>query len=417
MPTNLFRNIFSLKEKTSHRASSWDQKGGNRDFIFIGSGQTKVLAEIEGPGIINHIYFVSILQNPKDFRTVIIKMYWDHEEQPSVEVPLGDFFGVCNCRVRPINSLMITITPGSLSGYGFNMYFPMPFNKHAIIEIENQGDTAFGGYLKAMWYHIDYDLVAESWTEDVGYFHAFWNRENPTKVADDVPAKKINMQLWNKKNDTGKDNYVILDTEGDGQLAGLLLCVDNIAGGWYGEGDDMIFIDDDTWPPSIHGTGSEEIFGGGASPQYEYNTPYSGFHIIENPDYSGINGMYRWYINDPIRFKKRIRWTIEHGHANNFENDYSSVAYWYQKEPHKVFPVLPSLEERMPRFPSDFEQLWEKANNIGLKAFALREGLKNTDPNIDEISFQAAKGLLEGRFEQAKIALNRLEELIDQLQI
>ncbi len=414
---NDFSNLFKLNNKSSHRASSWDQKGGNRDFIFIGSKQTKVLADIDGPGIINHIYFVSILQHPKDFRAAVIKMYWDNEDNPSVEVPLGDFFGVCNCRVRTINSLMINITPGSLSGYGFNMYFPMPFNKHARIEIENQGETAFGGYLKAMWYHIDYDLVEKPWSEDIGYFHAFWNREKVTKVSEKVPQRKINAQLWNKKNDTGEDNYVILDTEGNGQLAGLILSVDNVAGGWYGEGDDMIFIDDDTWPPSIHGTGSEEIFGGGASPQFEYNTPYTGFHIIENPDYSGVNGMYRWYVHDAIRFKKRIRWTIEHGHANNFENDYSSVAYWYQKEPHKTFPPLIGLEDRMPRFPPDFEALWIRANNIGLKAYALKEKLKELEPNIDEVTFNASKGLLEGRFELARQALDKLEALLTKVSL
>ena len=124
--------------------------------------------------------------------------------------------------------------------------------------------------------------------------------------------------------------------------------------------------------------------------------------------------MYRWYINDPIRFKKRVKWTIEHGHANNFENDYSSVAYWYQKEPHKPFAAIPPLEERMPRFPSDFEDLWNRLTDIGLRAFALSEKLRKMEPNFDELGFTASKGVLEGRFEVAKKALDRLEELIRQ---
>jgi hypothetical protein len=360
MNINSFSNLFKLTKRSSHRISSWDKKGRNIDFIHIGSKKTEILAEIEGPGIIKHIYFTTILQNPLDFRYGILRMYWDHEENPSVEVPLGDFFGVSNCRVRLFNSLIITINRGALGSYGFNIYFPMPFSKHAKIEIENQGPSTLGGFFSAFWYHIDYEKLNEPLPKDTGYFHAFWNREKLTKISEKIPAKKKNVQLWSGKNLTGEDNYVILDTEGDGQLAGLLLSIDNIAGSWYGEGDDMIFIDDDTWPPSIHGTGSEEIFGGGASPKHEYSGPYTGFHLIENFDYSGNNGMYRFYIQDSIRFKKRIKWTIEHGHANNFENDYSSVAYFYQKEPHKKFPSLLTLEERIPRLPDNYEQIWSE---------------------------------------------------------
>ncbi len=408
--------MFILKDKTSHRISSWDKKGRNKDAIMVGGKKTRVLADIDGPGIINHIYFTTILQNPLDFRNAVIKIYWDHEEHPSVEVPLGDLFGVCNCRVRSFNSLMITVTSGSLSGYGFNMYFPMPFSKHAKIEIENQGPKAIGGYLKALWYHIDYDLVAEPWSQDIGYFHAFWNREKLTKVSENIPADKKDKLIWDGRNLTGVDNYVILETEGDGQLAGLLLFVDNHTGIWYGEGDDMIFIDDDMWPPSFHGTGTEEIFGGGACPQFEYSTPYSGFHMVENTNFSGNNGMYRWYIHDGIRFKKNIRWTIEHGHDNNFENDYTSVAYWYQREPHKKLPSLPKLEERLPRMPPDFDQLWEKILNVGLKAFALQEQLFNAEKNIIELLYATAKGYLEGRYEIVRNNLQKLTEIVNEFE-
>lgn len=110
----------------------------------------------------------------------------------------------------------------------------------------------------------------------------------------------------------------------------------------------MIFIDGEEWPPSIHGTGTEEIFGGGACPNREYAGPYTGFHLISNPDWSGKNGMYRFFVTDPIRFQKSIRVTIEHGHNNDLANDYSSVAYWYQTEPHKTFPPFPPVEERLP---------------------------------------------------------------------
>jgi len=396
----IFPNLYRLTDITSHRASSWDKRGMNRDYIHVGRHKTKVLADIEGPGIIKHIYFTTILQSPLDFRRSIIKMYWDNEENPSVEVPLGDFFGVSNCRVREIDSLMITITRGVLGSYGFNIYFPMPFSKHAKIEIENQGPFMLGGITRAFWYHIDYQKVSKPWPEDVGYFHAYWNREKATNISTNVPESKKNEQSWNGKNITGNENYVILDTEGNGQLAGLLLTVDNTAGGWYGEGDDMIFIDDDSWPPSIHGTGSEEIFGGGACPKQEYNRPFSGFHLIENHNYSGNNGMYRWYIHDSIKFKKRIKWTIEHGHANNFENDYSSLAYWYQKEPHKRFPPLPKLKERIPRLPKNYRRIWIRVVLTSIKVFL--KLMKDKLPNEIDILYQdALNDFMGGKYQIA----------------
>jgi hypothetical protein len=161
---------------------------------------------------------------------------------------------------------------------------------------------------------------------------------------------------WVGQNIGGDENYVILEAEGKGNYIGCLLNVDNVAGGWWGEGDDMIFIDGEKWPPSIHGTGTEEIFGGGACPNREYAGLYTGFHRISSPDWSGKNGMYRFFVTDPVRFQKSIRVTIEHGHNNNLANDYSSVAYWYQTEPHRPFPPLLPVEERIPIMP---DMYWE----------------------------------------------------------
>ena len=140
-------------------------------------------------------------------------------------------------------------------------------------------------------------------------------------------------------------------------MVGLLLEIENAQGAvWYGEGDDMVFIDGDTWPPSIHGTGTEEIFGAAASPTLEFAGQYTGYHLIEHPDYSGATGMYRWFAEDPIRFNHSIRWTLEHGHANNFAVDYASVAYWYQAAPHSPFPQLPPREALLPRFGPGYEE-------------------------------------------------------------
>jgi len=398
----MYKNLYKLIDKSSHRASSWDVRGKNFDFIQIPSKETKILAEIEGPAIIKHFYFTTILMNPLEFRSAILRIFWDHEETASVEAPLGDFFGVSNCRVRLLNSLMMTINSGFLGSYGFNCYFPMPFTRHARIEIENQGPSALGGYIGAFWYHIDYEKLNAPLPDDIGYFHAYWNREKLTKISEKIHSQKKNISLWRGRNKTGEDNYLILETEGNGQLVGLLLNVDNIAGGWYGEGDDMIFIDEDTWPPSIHGTGSEEIFGAGACPKVEYSGLYTGFHLIENFNYSGHNGMYRWFINDPIRFKKRIRWTIEHGHANNFENDYSSVAYWYQKEPHINFRPIPKLEERLPRLPENYKEIWETLNSVTANVRKLQgEFLKRFPEILTNQLEDAIHSFMMGKFSEA----------------
>jgi hypothetical protein len=264
-----------------------------------------------------------------------------------VEVPLGDFFCNGEGKTRLFTSHFITANHGSGS-VGYNAYFPMPFRKRARVEIWNSRTT---GAPYCFYYHIEYERYNRDLPSDTAYFHAQFRREHLTKVKragpDAVPADKVNQSVWNGRNLSGAENYVILDATGTGHVVGLFLTCHNLASGWWGEGDDMIFVDGDKWPPTYPGTGTEEIFGGGACPNREYTGPYTGFVAIQEQGattWRGQNSMYRWYVHDPIRFRKSIHWTIEHGHANNFENDYSSVAYWYQTEPHKPFPPLPDLK-------------------------------------------------------------------------
>jgi len=162
---------------------------------------------------------------------------------------------------------------------------------------------------------------------------------------------------------------VILDAKGRGNYVGCILQIDNLRGGWYGEGDDMIFIDGEKWPPSLHGTGTEEIFGGGACPNEAYFNPFCGYLQVEHPRTLGRNAMYRFYATDPIRFKESIRVTIEHGHANNLGEDYTSVAFWYQQEPHAPLDPLPPAEERCPRVPESCNQAMQDYKD-GLKRSA-----------------------------------------------
>jgi hypothetical protein len=347
--------LFTRDQARSRRASSWDRSGGNRDFIFVAPRDTAVLMEQHGPGCITHFYCALVFPDPRDYRDAILRCYWDGEEAPSVEVPLGDFFCLSHARVRRFTSALVSITPGFGASHGLNAYFPMPFATAARVTLENRGDRALGGLLPAVWYHIDYETYDAPPPDDTLRFHAHWHCERPTVAVGPQP----NIQLHDASNLDGAENYVALDATGAGKMVGLHLQIHNIAGGWYGEGDDMVFIDGEVWPPSIHGTGTEEIFGGGACPAEEYAGTYHGFHLIESRDYSGLIGAYRWFVRDPIRFETSLRWTVEHGHANNFANEYASVAYWYQSEPHAPFPALAARATVSPPLPAIFESARE----------------------------------------------------------
>lgn len=360
-----FSGMMTLTDTTTARVSSFDRTGGNADYFPVAPGETIDLANLDGAGIVRHLYF-SIWGADHYLRDLVLRAYWDGSETPCIEVPFGDFFGIGHERPRFFTSLMITLNPGDMGifgTFGFNSYFPMPFADGAHLTLTNEGTDP----VVAVWYQIDYEKM-ETLPDNLGRFHASWNRENPTKAVGGV----INKTLHDGINNTGDENYVVLDAEGHGSMAGFFLNIDNTMGNWYGEGDDMIFIDGESWPPSYAGTGSEEIFGGGAVPTDEYAGPYTGYHLIANLDFTGKVSMYRFYINDPVRFKKSIRMTIEHGHANNISNDYSSTAFWYQTEPHKQFKTLISAEERRPREGDDpHDRAFLKLNSLRDKVFAL----------------------------------------------
>lgn len=386
----------------SLRASSWDRTGGNRDYLTIPPGETVTLLEADGPGCITHIYCAMILPYLTDFRDGILRCYWDGLDRPSVEVPLGDFFGVAEARVRSFASLLVTVNPGFGSSHGLNAYFPMPFASAARVTLENRSDAPYGGPIGAFWYHIDYELYAEPLPEDTLRFHAYFNLETRTTPvgpdADQTHHSGVNLD--------GLENYVVLDASGKGRMAGLVLEVDNVAGGWYGEGDDMVFVDGETWPPSIHGTGTEEVFGGGACPATEYAGPYSGFHLVESPTYEGLTAMYRWFVDDPISFERSLRWSIEHGHANNFANRYASVAYWYQDPPAEL-RELPSRERMRPVFGVGYREAWELLSEATERT---RGGRRFAD--FRRVA-QAGAPFYAGRWLEAQEGLRELLEEID----
>jgi hypothetical protein len=409
-----YAHLMTLTGTTTARVSSYDVSGGNADYRAVPPGATLELARIGGAGIVRHLYF-SIWGGPHYLRDLVLRAYWDGSDTPCVEVPFGDFFGLGHERPRFYSSLMITVNPGDLGvfgTFGFNSYFPMPFANGARFTLTNEG----GDPVNAVWYHIEYERMDEL-PPRLGRFHSIWNRVNPTAAIG--PA--IDTTLHAGINATGEHNYVLLDAAGHGSVVGLFLNVDNRMGGWYGEGDDMIFIDGERWPPSYHGTGSEEIFGGGACPTREYAGPYTGFHLIGNPDYTGKTSMYRFYLHDPIRFRRSIRMSLEHGHANNIANDYSSTVFWYQSEPHKPFAPLPAASARRPQDGDDpHDRAYRKLAALREPAFRSWIGsVRSGVPLPSDLTQSLKQGVSETYFRrdydrltvESEALARRLEEL------
>lgn len=322
------RSLILPRNCRRKRASSWDTTGANEDFWKLAVGETRVIADLHSPGCINHIWMTYRSDAPAALRRRVIRMFWDGEQNPSVEVPFGDFFGVGHGLYSPYESAALSETAGP----SFNCWWPMPFATGARIEVVNEDVEGI------LYFYIDYEEYDQPLL-DALHFHAQYWQEYP---CDGIPSNEINLD--------SAGNYVILEAKGRGNYVGCNLSIHNRIGGWWGEGDDMIFVDDDTWPPSLHGTGSEDYFSHAYGMQDQCGL-YNGTSLF-NKDHKAWEGkwtVYRWHIADPINFEQRIKITIEHGHANCRCDDYSSVAYWYQTEPHKPLLRLPSVQERLPR--------------------------------------------------------------------
>ncbi len=296
--------------------------------ITIASKQVFTLAEIQGPGAIQHIWMTP----SGNWRYAILRIYWDGEREPSVEVPVGDFFACGWGRYAQVSSLAVCVNPGS----AFNCYWEMPFRKSAKLTMENLDDLKM-----TLYYQIDHTLTEVP--PEAGYFHAQFRRTNP------VPYKS---------------DYTILDgVKGWGHYVGTYMAWGVHNTGWWGEGEIKFFIDGDGKFPTICGTGTEDYFCGSydfeAGPQdarhyQEFTTPYSGLAQVIRPDglYDSQQrfGLYRWHIMDPIRFDRDLKVTIQDlgwrtgGRYLPEQDDISSVAFWYQAEPHAPFPKLPDKD-------------------------------------------------------------------------
>ena len=298
----------SLKNSKLIQISSHDGTGGNADFITIADGKTATLAEMEGPGVIVQIWVTIASKDPYFLRRILLRMYWDGEENPSVEVPIGDFFGTGFQYKQYVTPFV------GMSSGGYYSYWPMPFQRSARIEVVNQT----GQEINAFYYHIDYQKLSQPLEPSVAYFHCNWRRDIRTQ---------------------SKENYTILEAAGEGQVVGVNMSMQSYDGGLaYLEGDEMVYVDGEK-EPSLYGTGTEDYFTSGwYFNRGEFAAPYHG--LILKDDTLGRIAAYRFHILDAIPFKKSVLFTIEHGHGNEEIADYSSTAYWYQEEPHKKFAQM-----------------------------------------------------------------------------
>jgi hypothetical protein len=294
-------------------------------FITINAGETFTIAEMEGPGAVQHIWMTPT----GNWQYSIIRFYWDDEKTPSIEAPIGAFFGMAWNQYAHLNSLAITVNPGS----AFNCFWKMPFRKKCKITVQNIDTEPMN-----LYYQVDYTLTEVG--NDEGYFHAQYRRSNPNK---------------------GSLHTILDGVRGKGQYVGTFMAVGVNNNGWWGEGEIKFFMDGDKDYATIVGTGTEDYFLGSynfenrATHQYqEFSTAYTGLHQVIRPDgmYNSQQrfGLYRWHIMDPIRFDSDLKVTIQDlgwrsgGRYLPQQSDIITVAYWYQREPHAPFPALPGKD-------------------------------------------------------------------------
>jgi hypothetical protein len=332
------------KEYVQKRASSYDRSGGNADARSIAGGETLTLLDDAGPGMISHVWFTIASDDPNHLKALVLRMYWDGETTPSVETPVGDFFGLGLGEYYLYQSVPLSVG----SAKALNSFFPMPFQKHARITVTNEGSIK----VDAFYFNIDYRAYGKPLPADSLYFHAQYRQATPARGWTNDWRSNSDPLVDGKKNLNGEGNYVWMEATGRGHFVGVTMSVLQNQDGWWGEGDDMFFVDGESMP-SINGTGSEDYFLGawdfGGHP---FSYGLFGAPVVGEERAGGRWSLYRFHLDSPIPFTKTLRATIEHGHANHRSDNFFSVAYWYQTEPHATFPALPPLERRIPKIHS-----------------------------------------------------------------
>jgi hypothetical protein len=336
----MFPDVTQPQDYVSRRVSSYDVTGANADNKLLAAGQTLTVFDEAGPGDITHIWVTLSSHEPLYLKKLVLRMYWDDESTPSVEAPIGDFYGLGLGENIPYQSLPLAVG----NSEALNCYFPMPFEKRGRITLSNEGASEAHVY-----YNVDYQAYKHSLPPGTLYFHAQYRQCAPCEGWTNQWTSNQDPLVDNKTNLTGEGNYVWMEATGRGHYVGVTMSVLQNQDKWWGEGDDMFFIDGDKFP-SVQGTGTEDYFSGGwdfgrkAFSYLLFGAPVTG------PEMAGSRwSVYRFHLDSPITFTKSIRATIEHGSANHRSDNFYSVAYWYQTEPHAPFPKLPPVADRLPR--------------------------------------------------------------------
>lgn len=293
------------------QVSSYDTTGGNRDRFELAPGDTAVLLDLEGPGVVRRLWITVASSDPDYLRRLAVLMYWDDEEDPSVSAPLGDFFG------NGFGKIHYTALPMGVSSGGFYCYLPMPFQRRARILAVN----GTGRVVDALYFNASVER-GTGLQEPLATFHAAWRRDPRT---------------------TSAEPFRVVEAVGEGHLVGISLNAESYDGSfWFLEGDEVFWIDGEF---RGQGTGTEDYFNGG---WYFQDGPFASPHhgVVLLDAERGRIAAYRWHLPDPVRFRDSIRVELEHGHGNEVVADYAAVAYWYQTEPHAPLPPLPPADER-----------------------------------------------------------------------
>src|SRR6202022_2440765 len=319
-------NLTQTQDYVPKRTSSYDRTGGNADMRTIAAGETLALLDEAGPGVITHIWFTIATDEPLHLKKIVLRIYWDGESAPSVETPIGDFFGLGLGEYYLYQSRPLMVA----SDKALNSFFVMPFQKKARITVTNEGQHK----VDAFYFNIDHRACSKPLPADTLYFRAQYRQAAPAKGWTNDWTSNQDPKVDTKANLNGEGNYVWMEAQGRGHFAGVTMSVLQNQDLWWGEGDDMFFVDGEG-RPSINGTGSEDYFLGawdfGSHPFYYslFGAPMKGEEHA-----GGRSSVYRFHLDSPITFTKSLKATIEHGHANHRSDNFYSVAYWYQTEPH-----------------------------------------------------------------------------------
>jgi hypothetical protein len=333
-PANNVPSYVRAQNHKSLKQGSFDTTGGNHDFWAIAKGETREVFKAAGPGMITHVWFTIASHSPNHLKEIVLRGYWDGNSKPSVEAPIGDFFGLNLGQYAIYESEYLACSPGK----SLNCYFAMPYKQSGRLTVTNEGHDEIG----AFYSNIDYQTMS-ALPPDILYFHAQYRQAAPCTP-----------NTGDKHNLDGKLNYVYGETRGRGHLMGVTLGVQQNADGWWGEGDEMIFVDDES-KPVITGTGSEDYFlgswdFGGRDGAMPFAHRMYGAPLIAAAERAGGRyHCYRWHGDNPVTFERYMKHTMEHGHANDRGDNFYSVCYWYQSEPYTDFPPLPAMEARIPK--------------------------------------------------------------------